>query len=65
MKPNGRIAVIELNQEDPQTPHQNQPELLISKDEVEQWMAVVGFRPLEEINMYLFKDKWFIIYARR
>ncbi len=65
LKPNGRIALIELNQKDPQTPHRGQPELLISKDEVKQWMAAAGFRPVREINMYGMKDKWFIIYVRR
>ena len=65
LKPNGRIALIELNQKDPQTPHRGQTELLISKDEVEHWMAAAGFRPVREISMYGMKDKWFIIYVRR
>ena len=65
LKPNGRIALIELNQKDPQTPHRGQTELLISKDEVEHWMEAAGFRPVREISMYGMKDKWFIIYVRR
>src|SRR5579864_4379093 len=34
IKPSGRIAIIEMNKDDPKTPHRNQPELLVARDEI-------------------------------
>jgi ubiquinone/menaquinone biosynthesis C-methylase UbiE len=64
IKPTGRIALIEMNRDDPKTPHRNSPEMLLSKDEVKNWMAAAGFRPGEEYDVYG-NPKWFIIYVRR
>jgi 2-polyprenyl-3-methyl-5-hydroxy-6-metoxy-1,4-benzoquinol methylase len=64
MKPTGRIALIEMNRDDPNTPHRNSPEMLLSKEEVKQWMADVGFYPEEEFDLFG-NAKWFVIYARR
>ena len=63
-KPSGRIALIEMNRDDPKTPHRNSPEMLLSKDEVKNWMASAGFYPAEEFDVFG-NPKWFIIYARR
>lgn len=61
VKPSGRIAVVEL---DPLTGgHRDDPKLQLSKEQVAIWMANAGFKPVEEFN--LFKDKWFVVYARR
>ena len=64
IKPTGRIALIEMNRDDPKTPHRNNPEMLLSKDEVKNWMAAAGFFPTEEYDVYG-SPKWFIIYTRR
>jgi 2-polyprenyl-3-methyl-5-hydroxy-6-metoxy-1,4-benzoquinol methylase len=64
IKPNGRIALIEMNRDDPKTPHRNSPEMLLSKDEVKNWMAAAGFYPAEEFDLFG-NAKWFIIYTRR
>jgi 2-polyprenyl-3-methyl-5-hydroxy-6-metoxy-1,4-benzoquinol methylase len=64
IKPTGRIAVIDNNRDDPKTPHRNSPEMLLSKDEVMNWMAAAGFYPSEEFDLFG-NRKWFIIYARR
>jgi len=64
IKPTGRIALIEMNRDDPKTPHRNSPEMLVSKDEVKSWMAAAGFYPGEEYDVYG-NPKWFIIYVRR
>jgi len=64
IKPTGRIALIEMNRDDPKTPHRNNPEMLVSKDEVKSWMAAAGFYPGEEYDVYG-NPKWFIIYVRR
>ena len=63
MKPNGRIALIEMNRDDPKTPHRNSPEMLLSKDDVKSWMAAAGFYPSEEFDVFG-SPKWFIIYTR-
>jgi ubiquinone/menaquinone biosynthesis C-methylase UbiE len=63
IKPTGRIALIEMNRDDPKTPHRNSPELLLSKDEIKNWMAAAGFYPAEEFDVFG-NPKWFIIYTR-
>jgi len=64
IKPTGRIALIEMNRDDPKTPHRNNPEMLLSKDEVKNWMAAAGFYPAEEYDVFG-NPKWFIVYWRR
>src|SRR5215467_8524305 len=64
IKPTGRIALIEMNRDDPKTPHRNSPEMLLSRDEVNNWMAAAGFYPREESDIYG-NPKWFVIYVRR
>lgn len=64
IKPDGRIALIELNNNDPETSHREQPEMLVSKEEVQQWMAAAGFHPVQEFNLFPGK-KWFVIFARQ
>jgi ubiquinone/menaquinone biosynthesis C-methylase UbiE len=61
VKPTGRIVVIDLNAET--SPHRDQPELVVTKDQAAKWMGEAGFVPKEEIS--LFADKWFVIYSRR
>ena len=60
VKPGGRIAVIDFR------PglggHVNQPELRITKEQTDGWMAAAGLKPSEEID--LFTDKFFVVYAR-
>jgi 2-polyprenyl-3-methyl-5-hydroxy-6-metoxy-1,4-benzoquinol methylase len=63
MKPSSRIALIEMNRDDPKTPHRNSPDMLLSKDEVKSWMAAAGFYPAEEFDVFG-SPKWFIIYTR-
>jgi ubiquinone/menaquinone biosynthesis C-methylase UbiE len=61
MKPGGRIVIIDLNAET--SPHRDQPELVVTKDQAAKWMGDAGFIPKEDIS--LFADKWFVIYSRR
>lgn len=60
VKPGGRIAVIDFR------PglggHVNQPELRITKEQTDGWMAAAGLKPSEEID--IFTDKFFVVYAR-
>jgi ubiquinone/menaquinone biosynthesis C-methylase UbiE len=61
VKPAGRIVVIEFNPGD--SPHKEQPELVVSKEQTAAWMADAGFVPAEDVS--LFKEKWFVVYRRK
>ena len=65
LKPRARIALIELNRDDPQNPHRNEPDLLVGKEQAVQWMTAAGFRPIAECNIYRFDEKWFLIFERK
>lgn len=61
MKPSGRIAVIDYIPG--KGGHPDQPELQVSEEQAAAWMAAVGMKPVEEID--LFDTKWFVVYAKR
>jgi len=61
LKPTGRVAVVEFNAKD--SPHKDDPALVVSKEQGAALMAEAGFVPAEDIA--LFPDKWFVIYRRR
>lgn len=60
VKPDGRVAIIELP---PNGSHKDEPELVVTKDQVRQWMADAGFKPVREFDG-LSEGKWFVVYAR-
>ena len=60
LKPGGRIAVIDFRTN--MGGHRNQPELQTPQEQATKWMADIGLKPLEEIN--IFEDKWFVIYGK-
>ena len=47
LKPNGRIAVVELP---PDGSHKDEPALVVTKDQVKQWMADAGLKPVQEFD---------------
>ena len=61
LKATGRIAIVEFNSKD--SPHKDDPSLVVSKEQGAALMAEAGFVPAEEVA--LFPDKWFVIYERR
>jgi ubiquinone/menaquinone biosynthesis C-methylase UbiE len=61
VKPNGRIAIVELP---PNGSHKDDPSLVVTKDQVKGWMADAGFKPVQEFDG-LNEGKWFIVYARQ
>jgi len=65
MKPSGRIAIIEMNSEDPNTPHRKQPELLVSRQQIEGWMSDAGFKLVQEYPDLFPGTKWFLVYGRK
>ena len=64
VKPGGRIAIIEMNSNDPNTPHRTQPELLVSREEMMQWMSAAGFRLVEEHAALFPGTKWFLVFGK-
>jgi len=61
LKPGARIVVVEFTAAD--SPHKDQPALVVGKEQGAQLMAGIGFSPAEDHA--LFKDKWFVGYTRR
>jgi ubiquinone/menaquinone biosynthesis C-methylase UbiE len=60
LRPTGRIAVIDFRPG--QGGHLNQPELRITKEQTDGWMAAAGLTRAEELD--LFPDKFFVVYSR-
>jgi cyclopropane fatty-acyl-phospholipid synthase-like methyltransferase len=58
-----RIVVVDYDMNVDGVPHSNQPEMLISPDQVAGWMRAAGFEPTREIDM--FEDKFFVVYTKR
>src|SRR5258708_34052913 len=65
MKPSGRIALIEMDKNDPNTPHKSQPELLVSREQIAQWMSDAGFKPVQEYPEVFPGTKLFLIYGKK
>ena len=65
VKPTGRIAIIEMDKNDPNTPHKNQPELLVARDEILQWMSDAGFKLVDEHPDLFPGTKWFLVFGRK
>lgn len=60
LRPGGRIAVVELP---PDGSHKDEPELVVTKDQVKEWMAAAGLSPVQEFDGL--QGKWFVVYARK
>ena len=65
IKPSGRIAIIEMDKNDPNTPHKKQPELLVAREEIVQWMSVAGFKLVQEHPDLFPGTKWFLVFGRK
>jgi ubiquinone/menaquinone biosynthesis C-methylase UbiE len=65
MKPTGRIAIIEMDKSDPNTPHKNQPELLVAREDILKWMSDAGFKLVEEHPDLFPGTKWFLVFGRK
>ena len=63
IKPGGRVVVVDYDMNVPGVPHSNQPEMLISPDQVRGWMTNAGFELTQSIE--LFDDRFFVIYTKR
>jgi len=63
VKPGGRVVIVDYDMNVPGVPHSNQPEMLISPDQVAGWMRAAGFSLTREVGM--FDDKFFVIYTKQ
>jgi tRNA A58 N-methylase Trm61 len=62
MAQDSRIVVVDYDMNVPGVPHSNQPEMLISPDQVREWMDAAGFEVERTVDM--FDDKFFVVYRR-
>jgi ubiquinone/menaquinone biosynthesis C-methylase UbiE len=60
IKQSGRFAVIDYRAE--QSPHKDQPDLIVSEEQVTGWMKAAGFNRVEKVE--LFPDKYFVVFSR-
>jgi 2-polyprenyl-3-methyl-5-hydroxy-6-metoxy-1,4-benzoquinol methylase len=65
IKPGGRIAIVEMNKDDPNTPHRKQPELLVAKEDIGHWMSDAGFKQVAEYPDMFPGTKWFLVYGKK
>jgi ubiquinone/menaquinone biosynthesis C-methylase UbiE len=65
MKPGGRIAIIEMDKNDPKTSHRNQPELLVAREEIMQWMSDARFKLVQEHPDLFPGTKLFLVFGRK
>jgi len=74
LKPAGRIAVIEQEFEDPIAKKWDLPEDRITREQLNGWMANVGFRRTEEFDIFQggnnpkgtdMPARWFVVYGRQ
>lgn len=64
IKPGGRIALIEMDSTDPNTPHKSQPELLVSRADIMKWMSDAGFKLVQEHADLFPGTKWFLVFGK-
>ena len=73
LKPGGRIAIIEQEFDDPIAKKWDLPKDRITTDEVNTWMANVGFHLVGDYDIFEGKnnpkgtgmpERWFVVYAR-
>ena len=64
VKAGGRVAIIDMNSNDPNTPHKGQPELLIAREDIIKWMSDAGFKLVQEHADLFPGTKWFLIFGK-
>ncbi len=60
VKRGGRFVVIDYQASN--SPHRDQPNLIVSEQQVTGWMKAAGFNKVEKVD--LFPDKYFLIFSR-
>ncbi len=74
LRPGGRIAIIEQEFDDPIARQWDRPEDRITRDQLRQWMASIGFRQVGEFDLFEGANnppgtgmpaRWFVVYASK
>jgi ubiquinone/menaquinone biosynthesis C-methylase UbiE len=60
LKPGARVAVIDYHAM--QSPHRDEPALIVSKEQAGAWLADAGLKPAQDVT--LFTEKYFVVYRR-
>lgn len=60
VKPGGRFVVIDYKADS--SPHRDQPNLIVSEQQVTDWMKAAGYGKVEKVD--LFPDKYFLIFSK-
>jgi ubiquinone/menaquinone biosynthesis C-methylase UbiE len=60
VKANGRFAIIDYRAE--QSPHRDEPALIVSEEQVASWMKSAGFGRMERVE--IFKEKYVLVFSR-
>jgi ubiquinone/menaquinone biosynthesis C-methylase UbiE len=60
VKGGGRFVVIDYRAD--QSPHRDQPDLIVSEEQTTAWMKAAGFAKVEKVD--LFPDKYFLIFSK-
>jgi arsenite methyltransferase len=60
LKPGGRIAIVDFIPS--RSPHQSQPELIVSEEQAAAWLTEAGLRLAKKVT--IFDDRFYIIYAK-
>lgn len=63
VKAAGRIAIIEYDALN--GPHKAAPALQVTKEQLDAWMADIGFKPIQRIDDLFTDARWFVIYGRK
>lgn len=61
LSPGGRIVVVDY--EPGKGPHNGQPELEVSREQLAAWMRAAGLHQVDDVKM--FPDKYFLVFARQ
>lgn len=73
LKPDGRIAIIEQVYDDPIAMQWDVPEDRITPEQVDGWMANIGFELVGDFDLFMgennppgtgMPERWFVVYAR-
>lgn len=59
----GRIAIVEYDAV--KGPHNAAPALQVTKEQLDAWMADIGFKPVRRIDDLFTDARWFVIYGRK
>jgi SAM-dependent methyltransferase len=74
VKPDGRIAIIEQEYDDPIAKKWDIPENRITREQLADWMSAIGFERVDTFDIFQgennpsgagMPERWFVVYGRR